>query len=313
MYPITFENLYFEKIWGGRDLERFRKNLPLGNIGESWDVSCHHNGMSIVKNGEYKGKTLQELIEMLGNSLVGRKVDCNNFPLLIKLINSKEKLSVQVHPGDEYAKKNEGENGKAELWYVIAAEEDAHIVVGTKDCSREDFIQAIKEGTVENYLNSIVVREGDCFFINSGLVHAIGKGLIIAEIQQSSDTTYRVYDYGRPRELHIEKALEVIDFDLKSANLREAKTEVYEGYRKTCLCSNEHFTIEKIDINDSYRGISDPDRFELITCVSGKGVIKGTSEFTISLGDSYMIPAELGEYFIEGNAILLRSFPKVHK
>ena len=192
MYPIKFENLYFEKIWGGRDFKAIRDNLPEGNIGESWDIACHRHGVSIVINGYLKGQTLQEIIEEYGHDLVGSKVGVEKFPLLVKLINSREKLSVQVHPGDEYAMKNENELGKTEAWYVIDAKPNAKLIVGTKNCTKKEFEKAIEENRTEDYLNVIDVKKGDTFLINSGMVHAICEGLIIAEIQQNSDVTYRV-------------------------------------------------------------------------------------------------------------------------
>ena len=201
MYPIRFENVYYEKIWGGRDLEAFRNNLPSGDIGESWDVACHPNGTGVVANGELKGKRFDEIIGEFGHALVGSKVSIEKFPLLVKLINSREKLSVQVHPGDEYAQRVENQFGKTEAWYVVDAKPGAKLIVGTKNCDKQVFAKAIEEGRSEDYLNVVDVKKGDCFLINSGLVHAFCEGLIIAEIQQNSDVTYRVYDYGRPREL----------------------------------------------------------------------------------------------------------------
>lgn len=165
MYPIKFENLYYEKIWGGRDLELFRDDIPEGNIGESWDVACHKNGMSIVENGEFKGLRLDELIEKEKENLLGTKIDRNWFPLLIKLINAKDKLSVQVHPNDEYAKRVEGDMGKTEVWYVVEAFEGANLVVGTKGkCTKEEFKAAIEEGKLDSYLNRIPVKNGRCIF-----------------------------------------------------------------------------------------------------------------------------------------------------
>ena len=180
MYPIRFENVYYEKIWGGRDLEAFRNNLPSGDIGESWDVACHPNGTGVVANGELKGKRFDEIIREFGHALVGSKVSIEKFPLLVKLINSREKLSVQVHPGDEYAQRVENQFGKTEAWYVVDAKPGAKLIVGTKNCDKEVFAKAIEEGRSEDYLNVVDVKKGDCFLINSGLVHAICEGLIIA-------------------------------------------------------------------------------------------------------------------------------------
>jgi len=311
MYPIKFQNLYYHKIWGGRDLESFRDNLPEGNIGESWDIACHPNGTGIVENGFYMGTRFDDLVKEYGHSLVGSKVNIEKFPLLVKLVNTKEKLSVQVHPGDEYAAKYEGDYGKTEAWYVIDAKPGATLIVGTKDCTKEEFEIAIKSGKVETYLNKIEVVKGDCFLINSGLVHAICEGIIVAEIQQNSDVTYRVYDYGRPREIHVEKALAVTNFYLQCENLK-GKEVIFDGYKKSLLCKNEYFGIEKIIIEKSVEGNSSEEKFDILTCVDGEGIIEGKGYTEkIKMGDSYLIPATLGKYKIKGQLILLKSYPVI--
>lgn len=310
MYPLKFENLYYEKIWGGRDLEGFRDNLPQGDIGESWDVACHKNGMSIVANGEFKGRRFDELINEYKEKIVGNKLVGKEFPLLVKLINSKQKLSVQVHPNDEYAARVENSLGKTEAWYVIDAKEGASLIVGTKNCDKETFRKAVEDGEAEKYLNKIDVKKGDCFLINSGLVHAICEGLIIAEIQQSSDITYRLYDYNRGRELHIDKALDVINFDLQAENENDKPVEKYDGYEKVVLCSSEFFTIEKYNINKEIHSESNEDEFFILTCAEGKGVIvtEDGKETEILKGDSVLIPAYLGKYSVKGNLTVLKSF-----
>lgn len=314
MYAIKFENIYYEKIWGGRDIENFRNNMPNGNIGESWDVACHPNGNSIVANGEYKGKSLQNLIKEQGEQLLGKSISKDKFPLLLKIINAKENLSLQVHPNDGYAINNEGELGKTEAWYVMEAKEDASLIVGTKDCTREKFIEAIEKGNFDKYINKVAVKKGEVYFVESGLVHGIGKGVTVVEIQQNSDTTYRVYDYNRGRELHIDKALEVIDFSLngeKSHGIIIKK----EGYEKTYFCLSPYFSLEKYDISREVREESDKERFYIFTCVEGQGVIEyngGKEE--ILKGDSMFIPATLGKYKIQGNLQLLKTYvPDVKK
>ncbi|MBU3227352.1 type I phosphomannose isomerase catalytic subunit [Clostridium algidicarnis] len=310
MYPIRFQNLYYDKIWGGRDFEDFRRNLPKGNIGESWDVACHKNGMGIVANGSLKRKRFDEIVKEYGHSLVGTDVSTEKFPLLLKLINSEENLSVQVHPGDEYAKKYANEYGKTEAWYVIDAKPGAKLIIGTKDCSKEEFEKAIKEGKCEEYLNIIEVKKGDSFLINSGLVHAIGGGLTIAEIQQNSDITYRVYDYGRKRELHVDQSLQVINFDLKAINCSENAVEDFEGFSKVLLCENEYFGMEKYNIKKELNDESDEKRFFIITCVEGNGgIIFKNSKEKIKKGDSYLIPATLGKYSIKGQLEIIKSYP----
>ena len=312
MYPIRFKNIYYEKIWGGRDLENFRENLPEGEIGESWDIACHSNGTGIVENGELKGISFDTLIKDEGHALVGSKVSLEKFPLLIKLINSKEKLSVQVHPGDEYAAKYEGEVGKTEAWYVMDAKPGACLIVGTKKCSKAEFDAAVKLGDVEKYLNKTEVKKGDCFLINSGLIHAICEGVIIAEIQQNSDVTYRVYDYGRPREIHVDKALDVTNFDLQCENLSSKPEAQFDGYKRSLLCENEYFGIEKIIIESSFEDRSNKQKFHMLTCVDGEGTLVGENfSEKIKKGDSYLIPATLGNYKVKGKLTILKSYPVV--
>ena len=310
MYPIRFENLYYNKIWGGRGFENFRDNMPEGEIGESWDIACHPNGIGIVANGELKGKRFDEIISEFGHDLVGSKVSTEKFPLLVKLINSKEKLSVQVHPGDEYAKRVENEFGKTEAWYVVDAKPGAKLIVGTKNCNKATFAKAIEEGKSEDYLNVIEVKKGDCFLINSGLVHAICEGLIIAEIQQNSDVTYRVYDYGRPREIHVEKSLDVINFDLAAENLSNHEIVEFEGFSKINFCENEYFGMQKFNIKKEWTDCSNEEKFFILTCVDGKGTIEG-KEFSeeIKMGDSYLIPAKLGNYSVKGELEVIKSYP----
>lgn len=310
MYPIKFENIYYEKIWGGRDFQSFRPNLVEGNIGESWDVACHKNGMSVVSNGQYKGKKLDELIDLYGQKLLGNKCNSKEFPMLVKLINSRDKLSVQVHPNDEYAEKHENQQGKTEAWYVVDSEPNSYLIVGTKDCDKETFKKAIENNETEKYLNKVNVKKGDCFLINSGLVHAICEGTIIAEIQQNSDITYRIYDYGRPREIHVEQSLEVIDFDLNPVNLSDKKIDHLDGYSKGTLCECDYFTIEKYIVNQEVKDSSDEDRFSILTCVDGNGRIATEEGFeeNVNKGDSIFIPATMGRYTILGNVTYLKSY-----
>lgn len=309
MYPIKFNNIYFEKVWGSQALSIIRDNVPEGNIGESWDVACHKNGVSVIKNGKYKGMRFDDLIEekkelLLGTELAGRK-----FPLLIKFLSPGKNLSVQVHPDDEYAKEYEdGELGKTEAWYVVDANEDAYIVLGTNGCTREQFEKSIENGNVEDHMNKINVKKGDVFYLKSGLIHTMGPGVIAAEIQQNSDTTYRVYDYGRGRETHIEKALDVIRFNYEGRR-REGLLVERDGYNKIYYCLSEHFSLETYDIFENVTEKSDEKRFFVFTAVEGEGVIfYDRGEVDFKKGDSIFIPATLGKYTIQGYCRLIKSY-----
>jgi mannose-6-phosphate isomerase len=313
MYPIKFENLYYEKIWGGRKLEEYRRNLPKGNIGESWDIACHKNGMSIVSNGKYKGNSLIEIIKKYKNLIVGDKIYIDDFterdfPLLMKIINSNENLSVQVHPNDEYAHRVENDNGKVEAWYIIDCEEDAEIIVGTRRCTKEEFKRSCKVGTVEKYMNKISVKPGELFLIEPGLLHSIGKGILLAEIQQNSDTTYRVYDYGRGRELHTNKALNIIDFKSKPKDIY-----IKDNLSVEKCINMDKFNIDMYNINGSYSEASDNDKFFIFTCIEGEGKIRFIDEgvtkcINISTLESFLIPSYLGKYVLIGNMKLIKSY-----
>jgi len=314
MGPLKFENIYFHKIWGGSDLSIFRNNLPEGDIGESWDVACHSHGTSVIANGEYKGMKLIELIELKGEEIIGSKISKSWFPLLVKLINANEELSVQVHPEDEYARKVEGEMGKTEVWYIMEAAEGANLVLGTKNCTKEQFKKAVEKGNFEDYMNIIPVKKGEVYFVKSGLIHAIGKGVIIVEIQQNSDTTYRVYDYNRGRELHIDKALDVVNFNLKGQRSRGLRVQ-HEGYSKIYYCLCENFSLELYEINKNVKEVSDTERFYIFTVVEGHGeILYRDAREAITLGESILIPAKLGEYEIKGNLKILKTYvPDVEK
>lgn len=315
MYPLKFNNLYYNKIWGGRDFELFRDNLPESTIGESWDIACHPHGTSVVANGIFKGTKLDELILLKDKELLGTKISKDCFPLLIKLINAKEKLSVQVHPDDEYAKEKEGEMGKTEIWYVVEAFQGANLILGTKEqCTKAEFEKAIESGNLDKYMNKIEAKKGDVYYIKSGLIHAIGEGVIIAEIQENSDTTYRVYDYNRERELHIEKALEVVDLSLKVKKSIGVRIEK-EGYNKSFLCLSKQFSLELYDVEKFFTENSDKERFYAFTCVEGEGEIiyEGGIE-NIKKGDSILVPASLGKYTFKGKMKVLKSYvPDIKK
>lgn len=312
LYPLKFKSIYFEKVWGGRDLESLRNDLPNGEIGESWDVSFHDNAISEVENGELKGKSLKDVIDDYKEDVVGSKIYGSRFPLLVKLINSKEKLSVQVHPNDDYAIKNENDFGKTEMWYVVDAKEGAYIITGLEGIkNKEELKKHIEDKTLENFLEKRYIKKGDSFLIKSGTVHAICEGMIIAEIQQNSDVTYRLWDYGRPREIHVDKALDTIEINQTAITPKDEVKDI-NGVKRQDLTENEYFTIEKIilDKNNNLKDNGDKERFNIITCVDGEGIIAYQyTNYTLKKGDSYMIPASIGEYELTGDLTLLKTVP----
>lgn len=317
LYPLFFEPVYKNIIWGGRNLEKvFNRNLPEGKIAESWDICCHKNGMGIVANGELRGNLLNELIENYGAELMGTNCEgFDRFPLLIKIIDANDKLSIQVHPGNEYALKAHGDLGKTEMWYIIDAKPNAKLVYGTvPGTSKEEFKTSLLNNTVETKLNYVDVKKGDVIFIPSGTLHAIMDGLVIAEIQQNSDTTYRVYDWNRvdssgtPRELHIDRALDVINFDF-NAEIKASDVNHHHGYDLAHITDCEFFKVDKLCIHSNYKDSTDNTSFITFTCVEGNGFIEHDNIiYEIKNGSSFLIPASMGSYKISGELTLLKSY-----
>ncbi|WP_291576419.1 type I phosphomannose isomerase catalytic subunit [Clostridium sp. UBA4548] len=306
MYPLKFKPIYFEKIWGGRGLEAIKDNLPQGDIGESWEISCHKNGSSIISNGKYEGITLKELITLYKDKVLGERFQEEEFPLLLKFISASDNLSVQVHPNDYYAKLLEEDRGKTEAWYVLEAEEGANLIIGTKGCNKNDFMEGIERGTLEKCLNIIPVKKGDVFFIESGLIHAIGKGVVLLEIQQSSDITYRVYDYNRGREIHVDKAMKVIDFNLSSEKL-EGELQVTEDYHRRKYISCKYFEFEEYIIRNNFKDDTRGEKFFLYSCIEGEGkIVYSEGEESIIKGESILIPCSLGKVKILGQLKLIK-------
>ncbi|MPW25665.1 mannose-6-phosphate isomerase [Alkalibaculum sp. M08DMB] len=308
MYPLKFVNIYKEKPWGNELLKKFRGNIPDQVIGESWDVSCQGDDISIIANGEFEGMSLRELIRLEGASLVGTQLVDVEFPLLMKILTVSDKLSVQVHPDDNYAQSVGEPYGKEELWYIMYAKEGSEIILGTKDCTRGEFEKSIKEDTSEQLMQRIPLVAGDVFHIKPGLMHTVDGEVVLAEIQQNSDITYRVYDYNRGRELHIDQALDCIDFNLKGEKSRGISIN-YETYTKTYYTVNYHFSVEVYSTKLGFTETSDCERFAIFTCVEGSGNIAydGGTE-SISLGDSILIPATLGNYKFIGKLKLIKSY-----
>ena len=310
LYPLKFKPILKPKVWGGEKLHTVLAKDKVGDkIGESWEISGVEGDISIVKNGFLKGESLQQLIKTYKEKLVGyniyRKFK-DNFPLLIKFIDAKENLSVQVHPGDEIASKRHNSLGKTEMWYIVQADSQAKIVTGfKKGISKEDYLLHLKEESLEEILNKEVVESGETFFIKAGLIHAIGSGVLLAEIQETSDITYRIYDYnregidGEKRDLHTDLALETIDYESNDdykVDYNLKKNEL------TSLVNCSYFTTQLLYITEhnSFKLPINEDCFVILMCVEGEAQIEyelGKEE--IRLGESLLIPASLKEIEIK--------------
>ena len=312
MYPMLMKPAFKDYIWGGTRLrDDFGKDCDFDKVAESWELSCHKDGNSVIANGEFAGMPLSEYIEKQGKAVLG--TNCarfENFPVLIKLIDAKDNLSVQVHPDNEYAQRVEGEYGKTEMWYVVDADEGATLLYGFKhEISKEEFRERIENNTLLEVTNAVPVKKGDVFFIRSGTLHAIGKGILIAEIQQNSNTTYRIYDYGRvgkdgkPRELHIDKALDVTKlcpaepYPETEWVTADSKT----GWKKKLLSSCEYFTVNALDIPESAELTADEKSFVSLLFLDGTSTISyDGGNLDVKKGDSVFIPAGFGSFKIDG-------------
>lgn len=305
LYPLKFQPILKDKIWGGEKLHRYlNKNSKSKQLGESWEISAVPGDISIVSNGEFKGKSLQELLEMHKSDLLGSKNYKrfgNNFPLLIKFIDSKEDLSIQLHPNDELAKKRHNSLGKTEMWYVMQADKDSNLIVGfNQEMNKETYLQHLESKTLTSILNFDRVKEGDSYFIEAGRLHAIGAGVLLAEIQQTSDVTYRVYDWdrvddkGNERDLHNDIAIDAFDFNMKD-NFRV-------DYKKRKNVSNEmvscpFFTTNFIELDSKIEKQNLVDSFIIYLCVDGEvEIITEVSNEIIVKGETLLLPAAIKNY-----------------
>lgn len=310
MYPLKFTPILKTTLWGGTDICKFKQLTPeLECIGESWEISHVKGNVSVVSNGELAGKSLDELIAIHGAELLGKKVldrFGNQFPLLIKFIDACDDLSIQVHPDDELAQKRHNSYGKTEMWYVISAQENAKLYSGfSKAITPDEYVESVKNNTFMNYLLEHPISEGDVFFVPAGRVHAIGAGAFVAEIQQTSDVTYRIYDFdrkdanGNGRELHTELAKDAIDYTLYP----EYKTE-YEKIDNgsASLVSSPYFETNMIQLLSCCieRDNTDKDSFVAYICMEGSAVITDINGYTIPVekGETVLIPASLAKVAI---------------
>jgi mannose-6-phosphate isomerase len=301
LYPLKFKTIFKDKIWGGHKIETYlHKNIGnLPNCGETWEISGVKSDVSVVDNGELKGQSLANLLEQFKDELVGKKVYDhfgNIFPLLVKFIDANDDLSVQVHPNDELAKKRHNSFGKTEMWYVIEADPGATLIAGfNREMNEKEYVEALNSGHIMDILNREDVKAGDVFFLPAGRVHTIGKGLLIAEIQQTSDITYRIYDFdrvddkGNKRELHTEEALAAIDYK----HYPEYKTK-YQHKKDEAVevVKCPYFTTNIMDFtHGTEKDYSALDSFVIHVCVAGEYTIKHNNlAYPVKMGECILLP-----------------------
>jgi mannose-6-phosphate isomerase len=312
MQPLFLKPVFKERIWGGTALKQeFGYEIPSEHTGECWAISAHPNGPSIIENGTYAGMTLDELWtkhpELFGNP----KEEV--FPLLTKILDANMDLSVQVHPDDAYAKVNEnGELGKTECWYIIDCKEDADMIFGHNAKTREELVEQINEGKWNNLLRRVKIKPGDFFYVPSGTIHALCEGTLVLETQQSSDTTYRVYDYdrrdaeGNLRELHLEKAIEVTTVPHQDTETAPRVKEE-ENATVTTFVESEFFSVYKWDVHGK-ASFSFADKYVLFSVIKGEGSLVHQGEtYALNKGTHFILPVGAGEIQIDGNCQLIVS------
>lgn len=310
--PLFLQSVMQEKIWGGTHLrDVFDYDIPSDHVGEYWAISAHPNGVSTIKNGRYAGQTLDVLYaehrELFGN----RQEPV--FPLLTKILDANDWLSVQVHPDDAYGLEHEGELGKTECWYIIAAEPGAEIIYGHNAKSKEELRQQIESKDWENLLTKVPVKAGDFFYVPSGTMHAIGAGIMVLETQQSSDTTYRVYDFDRKddqgnlRELHLEKSIDVLTIG-EPANSRPVTTKV-DDLKSTLLVASDFFAVYKWEISGKVDFEKTAD-YSLFSVLDGQGsLLVDDQEYPIAKGSHFILPSDVETWQIKGVLELIVSHP----
>lgn len=302
-------------LWGGTRLkDEYGKKIDMTPLAESWECSVHPDGLCYVANGRYKGKTLKEVLdehpEYLGTKANGE------FPILAKFIDAKKDLSVQVHPDDEYAREKEKDNGKTEMWYIIDADEGASLIYGFKHkVTKEILERAIEKGELDKHLQKVEVHKGDLFFVPAGTVHGIGKGILLAEVQESSNVTYRVYDYdrvdknGKKRELHFDKAVQVMNMGV-APDIKQKKRLVkyYPGCSRELLCRCKYFETERIQVTKGFSFSVMENSFQVLMCLDGYGQVEvdGDKPVRFSKGETVFLPAGIGRCLIIGESTLLK-------
>lgn len=316
IYPLQFQPILKDRIWGGTKLKTYL-NKPITSeiTGESWEISTVENDVSVIANGFFKGKSLNELINEFPEEVLGTKVYKQfgkQFPLLFKYLDAREDLSIQVHPNDELAKNRHNSFGKTEMWYVMQADDDAQLIVGFKEkSSPEQYLKSLKNNSIIDILDVKKVKQGDVFFLATGTVHAIGAGTVIAEIQQTSDVTYRIYDFdrvdanGNTRELHVDLALDAINYNVVEAQKDYSKVENVSNEIVNC----QYFTTNFIPLDGEIRFDNDKESFSVYMCVEGSfELIYEEEKYVYKTGDTILIPAEITEFEIKGKASVLEIY-----
>ncbi|MEP6804823.1 MAG: type I phosphomannose isomerase catalytic subunit [Flavobacterium sp.] len=316
IYPLQFDPILKERIWGGEKLQTVLNKPIVSDItGESWELSTVEGDVSVIANGELKGKSLTELINELPNEILGTRVYerfGNQFPLLFKYLDAREDLSIQVHPNDKLAKERHNSFGKTEMWYVMQADDNARIIVGFKeDSGKDEYLENLNNKTLVSILDDVKAKAGDVFFLETGTVHAIGAGLVVAEIQQTSDITYRLYDFdrkdaqGNTRELHVDLALDAINYN---------KVDTHKKYQTTVNTSNlivdcPYFTTNIIPLDGKIDGNKNGETFTVYMCIEGSFEIRYENvNYRYRKGDTVLIPADMRSYVLEGSASILEVY-----
>ncbi|MDI5950645.1 type I phosphomannose isomerase catalytic subunit [Flavobacterium yafengii] len=315
-YPLQFEPILKERIWGGEKLKTvLNKPITSTITGESWELSTVEGDISVVINGEWKGRSLADIINDSPDEILGTEVHARfgkQFPLLFKYLDAREDLSIQVHPNDELAKKRHNSFGKTEMWYIMQADDDARIIVGFKEKSNaSEYLENLANKTLLSILDDVKVKSGDVFFLETGTVHAIGAGLVVAEIQQTSDITYRLYDFdrvdgnGNTRELHIDLALDAINYN---------KVETKKEYTKNINDSNEivdcpYFTTNFIPLDGEILVSKSGKTFTVYMCIEGTFELEyNNSKLQYKKGDTVLIPAAMNAFILNGKASILEIY-----
>ncbi len=316
LYPLKLTAPLKDYLWGGMRLkEEYNKQTNLEKVAESWELSCHKDGQSVIQNGPEAGKSLDQYLDEQGDIVLGKNAEkFPYFPLLIKLIDAKDNLSVQVHPDNEYAMRVEGEFGKTEMWYIVDCEPGASLLYGFKqEITKSEFARRIENDTILEVCNRVPVKKGDVFFIDSGTLHAIGKGILLCEVQQNSNTTYRIYDYGRvgkdgkPRQLHVEKAKDVTRLAPPTRGTKpELHMDFWADAEVDLLASCEYFKVYHFDLKGKADLKAGPESFQSITVLSGElrltPVGDAIDAIGLGKGETAFLPAGMGKYSIEGTA-----------